>query len=216
MKLFIDSANVEEIQKAASTGLVDGVTTNPSLVAKSGQEFKQGLKRICDVISGPVSAEVTALDAPGMIEQGRSLAQIASNIVVKVPLTIEGLKATQAFSKDGIQTNVTLCFSTNQAYLAAKSGATYVSPFIGRLDDIGQEGMDLIGDIRAVYDQYGYSTQILAASIRHSEHVLQSLRYGADVATMPYAVFEKLIHHPLTSSGLDRFLDDWKKSGLSL
>lgn len=212
MKIFIDSANIEEIEKAAATGLVDGVTTNPSLVAKSGAKFEDLLKRICEVVDGPVSAEVTATDTDGMLKQGRELAQIHKNITVKVPLTWEGLRATKAFSQDGIQTNVTLCFSPTQALLAAKAGATFISPFVGRLDDIGQTGMDLIADIRMIYDNYGYSTEILVASVRHTEHFLTASKIGGDVATIPYKVFDSLLKHPLTDSGLAQFLKDWENA----
>ncbi len=216
MKIFIDSANLDELEKAAQTGMIDGVTTNPSLVAKSGVSFEKLLMRICELVPGPISAEVTALDAPGMIEEGRKLSKLHSNIVVKVPLTDAGLKATRILSQDGIATNVTLCFSPIQAYLAAKCGATYVSPFVGRLDDIGVAGMQLIQDIRKVYQNYGFTTQILVASVRHPEHVLQSIMMGADVATIPYNVFTKLAQHPLTEKGLNQFMADWKAAGLTL
>jgi transaldolase len=212
MKIFIDSAEIKEIEAAAATGLIDGVTTNPSLVAKSGVKFEDLLRRICELVNGPISAEVTAMDAPGMIREGQVLAKIHRNIVVKVPLTTEGLKATRAFSGDGIKTNVTLCFTAVQAWMAAKAGATYISPFVGRLDDIGEKGMDLIADIKKVYDNYGYQTQILVASIRHVEHVLESVRIGAHVGTMPYKVFSLLLNHPLTEKGLAQFLKDWESA----
>ncbi|MGE0616048.1 MAG: fructose-6-phosphate aldolase [Bacteriovoracia bacterium] len=210
MKIFIDSAELKEIEAAAKTGLIDGVTTNPSLVAKSGMKFEDLLRRICELVDGPISAEVTALDAPGMIEQGRKLAAMNRNIVVKIPLTFEGLKAAKIFAKEGIRTNVTLCFSPVQAMLAAKAGATYISPFVGRLDDIGHVGMDLIRDIKTCYDHYGYSTQILVASVRHVEHMVESIRIGAHVATIPYKVFSQLLDHPLTEIGLAKFMKDWE------
>jgi len=213
MKIFIDSADIKEIEKAAQTGLVDGVTTNPSLIAQqTGQKFEDILVKICELVDGPISAEVTALDASGMIEQGLKLSKIHKNITVKIPMTFEGLKACQKFSSQGIKTNVTLCFNTTQALLAAKSGATFVSPFVGRLDDIGQEGMLLIQDIKEVFYNYDFTTEILAASIRHSEHFLQAARMGADVSTIPYKVFEKLLSHPLTDKGLAQFLADWEKT----
>ncbi len=212
MKIFIDSAEIKELEAAAKTGLVDGVTTNPSLVAKSGVPFRILLQRICELINGPISAEVTSLQASEMIREGKELATIHRNIVVKVPLTMEGLKATAAFSSEGIRTNVTLCFSAVQAMMAAKAGATYISPFVGRLDDIGQDGMALIRDIKTVYQNYGFKTQILVASVRHVEHVLQAIEIGADVSTIPYKVFEQLVNHPLTDSGLARFLKDWENA----
>lgn len=210
MKIFIDTAELNEIEEAASTGLVDGVTTNPSLVAKAGVSFEKLLIRICEIVQGPISAEVTATDTAGMIKEGHSLAKIHKNIVVKVPLTFEGLKATKALRSEGIAVNVTLCFNTVQALMAAKAGATYISPFVGRLDDIGQNGMELIEDIMKVYRAYGVSTQVLVASVRHVEHVLAAARLGAHVATIPHGVFQKLLHHPLTESGLARFLKDWE------
>jgi transaldolase len=212
MQLFIDSANLDELKKAADSGLIDGVTTNPSLVAKEEGKFEDMLLRICEIIDGPISAEVVATDTQGMLDEGRNLAKIHPNIVIKLPLTQEGLKACKSFTAENVKTNVTLCFSPLQALLAAKAGATYVSPFIGRLDDIGQAGLDLIADIRGIFDNYGYETQILAASMRHVEHVLQSARMGADVATLPYSVFEKMFKHPLTTQGLETFLEDWKKA----
>ncbi len=214
MKLFIDTAELSEIEAAAKTGLIDGVTTNPSLVARAGIPFDTLLQRICELIDGPISAEVTELRAEGMIEQGRKLAKIHKNIVVKLPLTWEGLRACKTFSLEGIATNVTLCFTSVQALMAAKAGATYISPFVGRLDDIGQDGMGLIRDIRLAYDQYGYETQILVASIRHVDHVRQSIALGGDVGTLPYKVFQQLLAHPLTDSGLAKFMSDWKSAGL--
>jgi transaldolase len=214
MKLFIDSAEIKEIEAATATGLIDGVTTNPSLVAKAGVPFEKLLLRICELIDGPISAEVTEVAAEGMLTQGRKLAKLHRNIVIKLPLTWEGLKACRAFTNEGIQTNVTLCFTAVQAMMAAKAGATYISPFVGRLDDIGQDGMGLIGDIRQCYDQYGYKTQILVASIRHVDHVRQSLALGGDVGTLPYKVFQQLLSHPLTDSGLAKFMEDWKSAKL--
>ncbi len=211
MKFFIDSAVIEEIKTANDMGLVDGVTTNPSLVAKAGKDFHTLLKEICAIVNGPISAEVVALDAPSMLREGKELASLHKNIVVKVPLTEEGLKATKAFSKEGIKTNVTLCFSSNQALLAAKAGASYISPFIGRLDDISSDGMQVIREIRTIYDNYDYKTEILAASIRHPIHVRDAALIGADVATMPFKTFQQLAKHPLTDAGLKTFLADWEK-----
>ena len=214
MKFFIDSADVGELKNLAALGLVDGVTTNPSLIAKSGRNFLDVLREVCDFVEGPVSAEVTATDADGMIAEGRALAKIADNIAVKVPLTWAGLRACKTLSDEDTMVNVTLCFSANQALLAAKAGATFVSPFIGRLDDIGQDGMELIRDIRTIYDNYpDLETEILAASIRHPVHVTQVAKAGADVATMPPNVFKQLIDHPLTDKGLAGFLADWAKTG---
>jgi transaldolase len=207
MKLFIDSAEIKEIEAAAKTGLIDGVTTNPSLVAKAGVPFETLLQRICELINGP--------NADGMVTQGRKLAKLNKNIVIKLPLTWDGLKACRTFTDEGIKTNVTLCFTSVQAMMAAKAGATYISPFVGRLDDIGQDGMGLIGDIRQCYDQYGYKTQILVASIRHVDHVRQSLALGGDVGTLPYKVFQQLLSHPLTDSGLAKFMEDWKNAKLT-
>lgn len=211
MQFFIDSAELSEISDAHAMGLVDGVTTNPSLVAKSGKDFQTLLKEILEIVDGPVSAEVVALDASGMIREGKELASLHRNIVVKVPLTAEGLKATRSLSLEGIRTNVTLCFSANQALLAAKAGATYVSPFIGRLDDISEDGMKLIEDIRRIYDNYSMDTQILAASIRGPQHVRAAALIGADVATCPYKTLIQLVKHPLTDAGLETFLKDWQK-----
>jgi len=214
MKFFVDTADVKEIKELAATGLLDGVTTNPSLVAKAGRDFKTIIKEICELVPGPVSAEVSALDTEGMVAEGRTLAKIAPNVTVKVPLTWDGLKACKALTGDGTMVNVTLCFSTNQALLAAKAGATFVSPFVGRLDDIGLDGMELVAEIRAVYDNYtDLTTEILAASIRHVNHVKQAALIGADVATMPPAVLHALVKHPLTDKGLELFLADWKKTG---
>ncbi len=212
MKIFIDSGDTEEISKANDMGLVDGVTTNPSLVAKSGKPFRKLLDEILQIVDGPISAEVTALDAEGMLSQGRELAAIHRNIVVKVPLIAEGLKATRIFTEEGIHTNVTLCFSANQALLAAKAGATYVSPFVGRLDDIGSEGMQLIEDIKVIYDNYGFETQILTASARSPMHFLEAAKIGSDVITAPYSVLMSLLSHPLTEIGLKKFLADWEKA----
>lgn len=211
MKIFIDTASLDEIKKAAAMGLVDGVTTNPSLVAKQGGgEFKELLLRICEAVDGPISAEVISTDSAGMIREGRELAKLHRNIVVKIPLTTDGLVATKTLSGDGIKTNVTLCFSALQALLAAKAGASYISPFVGRLDDIATDGMQLIRDIREIYDNYGFTTEILVASIRHPIHVLEAAKIGADVGTMPYKVIEQLVKHPLTELGLKAFLKDWE------
>ncbi len=210
MKFFIDTANIEEIREAASLGIVDGVTTNPSLVAKEGRDFGQVLREIVSLVNGPISAEVTALDAPGMVKQGRELAAVHPNVVVKIPLTKEGLKACKTLRGEDIPVNVTLCFSASQAILAAKCGASYVSPFVGRLDDVSEVGMDLIRTIRAIYDNYGFETEILAASIRHPLHVVDSALAGADVATMPFKVMMQLYDHPLTDAGLKKFLADWE------
>ncbi|MBI1882713.1 MAG: fructose-6-phosphate aldolase [Chlamydiae bacterium] len=211
MKFFLDTADVKEIREGWNMGLVDGVTTNPSLVAKTGRKFKEVLEEICSFLSGPVSAEVVGIEAEGMVKEGRELAKIHKNIVVKIPLLKEGLKAVRILTQENIRTNVTLCFSSNQALLAAKAGATYISPFIGRLDDQGQVGMDLIRDIKTIYSNYGFKTEILVASIRHPIHILEAAKIGADVATMPFEVLDKLLKHPLTDIGLKKFLDDWKK-----
>jgi len=216
MKLFLDTAELAEIKPLAETGLVDGITTNPSLIAKSGKGMRETLVAICQLVRGSVSAEVTATDAPGMIAEGKHLAAIAPNITVKVPLTWEGLKACRALSREGHKVNVTLCFQPVQAMLAAKAGATFISPFIGRLDDAGQDGMGLIREIRAIYGQQGYQTEILAASIRNVTHVRDSAIAGADVATLPPAIFRQLIAHPLTDKGLAAFLEDWKKTGQTI
>jgi transaldolase len=211
MKIFLDTANLDEIRAGMALGLVDGVTTNPSLVAKEKCRFKPRVLEICELVKGPVSAEVTATDYDGILKEGRELAGWSEYVVVKVPLIAEGLKAIKTLSAEGIKTNCTLCFSLNQAYLAAKAGATYVSPFIGRLDDIGHDGMELIAEMRQVWDQYGFETEILAASLRHPAHVRQALLYGADVSTIPFKTFEQMVKHPLTDKGLKAFLDDWEK-----
>jgi transaldolase len=214
MKFFVDTADVAEIKELAETGLLDGVTTNPSLVAKAKRDFKEIIAEICAVVPGPVSAEVAATDLAGMLKEGRVLAKIAKNVAVKVPLTWDGLKACRALTAEGTMVNVTLCFSANQALLAAKAGATFISPFVGRIDDTGHDGMELLRDIRAIYDNYGeLNTQILAASIRNVLHVKQAALIGAEVATVPPAVLRALVHHPLTDKGLDQFVADWKKTG---
>jgi len=210
MKLFIDSANLEEIKKANALGVLDGVTTNPTLLAKEKQKPLEQLKKICKEVAGPVSAEVIALNAVDMIKEARQLSKLSDNIVIKIPSTVEGLKATKELTSSGIKTNLTLCFSASQALLVAKAGATYVSPFVGRLDDISFEGMDLIKDIKLIYGQYNIPTQIIVASIRHPLHFVEAARIGADVSTVPYAVIEKLMQHPLTDIGIKRFLEDWK------
>jgi transaldolase len=214
MKFFVDTADVAEIKELAATGLLDGVTTNPSLVAKAKRDFKEIIAEICAAVPGPVSAEVAATELDGMLKEGRALARIAKNVTVKVPLTWAGLKACKALTSEGTMVNVTLCFSANQALLAAKAGATFVSPFIGRLDDIGLNGMDLIREIRTIYDNYSaLKTEILAASIRHVGHVREAALIGADVATVPPVVLKALVAHPLTDKGVDMFLADWKKTG---
>jgi transaldolase len=211
MKLFIDSANLKEIREAAAMGLVDGVTTNPSLVSKEGRPFRQMIEEICKIVDGPISAEVTAVECEGMLREGRELAKIHPNIVVKVPLIPEGLKAARIFNEEGTRTNVTLCFSANQALLAAKAGAFIVSPFVGRLDDISEDGMGLIRQIVAIYKNYQFKTQVLVASVRHPIHVVDAALLGADIATMPYVVMMQLVKHPLTDIGLKKFLADWEK-----
>ncbi len=216
MKFFIDTANLAEIKEAAELGMIDGVTTNPSLVAKEGDvDFKEHIAAICSIVDGDVSAEVTALDTEGMVREGRELASIAPNVVIKCPLTLDGLKATRIFRAEGTKVNVTLCFSAAQALLAAKAGASYISPFIGRLDDVGQDGMQLIRDIVQIYDNYGFATEVLAASIRHPMHIVDCALAGADVATIPFKVIQQLVKHPLTDKGLEGFMADWKKSGRS-
>ena len=212
MKIFLDTAIINEIREAASMGLVDGVTTNPSLVAKERRNYNELLLEICDVIDGDISAEVIATDFDGMMSEARDLAKLHENIVVKVPLTMNGLKAVKALADENIRTNVTLCFSPTQALLAAKAGAYIISPFVGRLDDVATSGMDLISQIKTIYSNYGFSTQILVASIRHPLHVVEAAMIGAEIGTMPYDVFTKLIKHPLTDIGLERFLSDWKKA----
>jgi len=217
MKFFVDTADTDAIRDLAATGLIDGVTTNPSLVAKTGRDFTEVVREICSLVDGPVSAEVTATDAQTMVEEGRKLAAIADNVAVKVPLTWDGLKACRALTQGGTMVNVTLCFSANQALLAAKAGASFVSPFIGRLDDIGEEGMLLIREIRTIFDNYdALSTEILAASIRSEMHVKQCALAGADVATVPPQVLEDLVKHPLTDKGLAAFLADWEKTGQTI
>ncbi len=217
MKFFVDTADVDEIRELAETGLLDGVTTNPSLVAKTGRDFKETIKEICAIVDGPVSAEVAAIDADGMVTEGRVLAEIASNVTIKVPLTFDGLKACRTLTQSGTMVNVTLCFNANQALMAAKAGATFVSPFIGRLDDIGLDGMELISEIRMIYDNYdALETQVLAASIRSPNHVKISALAGADVATVPPGVLRDLIKHPLTDKGLEMFTADWNKTGQSI
>jgi transaldolase len=216
MQFFVDTAEIADIKKLHEMGLLDGVTTNPSLVAKSGRDFKEVIKEICAVVPGPVSAEVTSTDFDTMMQEAHVLAKLAENVVVKVPLTVDGLKACKKLSSEGTKVNVTLCFSPNQALLAAKCGATYISPFIGRLDDINLDGVELIEQIRQIYDNYAFSTQILAASIRSPNHVTEVAMAGADVATIPPAVIYKLFDHPLTKSGLDAFVKDWKSTGQSI
>jgi transaldolase len=216
MKFFVDTADVAEIRDLNETGLLDGVTTNPSLIMKAGRPMQQVIKEICDIVEGEVSAEVAAIDFDGMMREGEKLAAIAPNVAVKVPLTWDGLKACRALRQAGHKVNVTLCFSANQALLAAKAGATFISPFVGRLDDINNNGMELIEDIRTIYDNYDFDTQILAASIRSPNHVTQAALAGADVATVPAAVLKSLVKHPLTDKGLESFLADWKKTGQSI
>lgn len=211
MKFFIDTANINEIKEAASLGMLDGVTTNPSLVAKEGKDFRKLLNEILEVVDGPVSAEVISTNYDGILKEAKELAAIHKNIVIKVPLIKEGLKAVKTLSEQGTKTNVTLCFSPMQALLAAKAGATYISPFVGRLDDISHNGMDLIAQIVQIYKNYGFPTQVLVASIRHPLHLLDAALMGADVATMPFNVINKLFNHPLTDIGLESFLKDWKK-----
>lgn len=213
MRIFIDSADLNELRQAADLGLCDGVTTNPTLIAKSGLDFKQVLAEIVQLIPGPISAEVVATEAKQMLAEADVLAKLHPNIVIKLPLTPEGLKACKHLSARQVKTNVTLCFQAGQALLAAKAGATYISPFIGRLDDVSEDGMKLIRDIKEIYRNYGYKTQILAASVRHPRHVIEAALAGADVATIPLKVLEQLYKHPLTDKGLASFLDDWKKSG---
>ncbi|MEO0412311.1 MAG: fructose-6-phosphate aldolase [Pseudomonadota bacterium] len=216
MKFFVDTANVDDIRDMSATGLLDGVTTNPSLIHKSGRDFMDVTKEIASIVDGPVSAETVALDHETMLKEGLKLAKIADNIAVKVPLTLDGLKTCKALRSEGIMVNVTLCFSANQALLAAKADATFISPFVGRHDDVSFDGMDLIADIRTIYDNYDFDTEILVASIRHPVHVLESARIGADVATMPADVIRKLFNHPLTDKGLDGFLKDWAATGQTI
>lgn len=212
MKIFLDSANLDELRKAAEWGILDGVTTNPSLIAKEGRPIHDQIRAICEIFEGDISAEVVATDVKAMVEEGRSLARIHENVVVKVPLTRDGIQATSRLSKEGIRLNVTLCFSAAQALLAAKAGAYIISPFVGRLDDIGIEGMDLISSITKIYRNYGFQTQVLAASIRSPIHVIEAAKAGADIATMPFKVLDSLFNHPLTDKGLAQFLKDWEKA----
>jgi len=213
MKFFIDTANIEEIKQSHELGLLDGVTTNPSLISKENREFKGLLKEICQIVDGPVNAEVVSKDAPGMIAEARDLTKIADNIVVKIPLIEEGLKAVKALTAEDIKTNVTLCFSAVQALMAAKAGASYISPFVGRLDDISQRGMELVEQTVTIYENYGYDTEVIVASIRSPLHVLDAALMGADISTVPFKVMQQLIKHPLTDIGLEKFLADWKKMG---
>lgn len=216
MKFFVDTADTAEIRDLADSGLVDGVTTNPSLIHKSGRDFLEVVKEIAGIVKGPVSAEVVALDHAGMMREAEIVRKIADNIAVKVPLTIDGLKTCKALTDDGTMVNVTLCFSANQALLAAKAGATFISPFVGRHDDVGFDGMQLISDIRIIYDNYDFRTEILVASVRHPIHILEAARIGADVMTAPPAVIRQLVKHPLTDKGIEGFLADWAKTGQSI
>ena len=216
MKFFADTAEIDDIKELAATGLLDGVTTNPSLIMKSGRDFHEVTREICGIVAGPVSAEVVALDHPGMMREAEILRKIADNVCIKVPMTMDGLKTCKALTNDGSMVNVTLCFSANQALLAAKAGATFVSPFVGRHDDNGFDGMELIGDIRLIYDNYDFRTEILVASVRHGIHVLQAAKIGADVMTAPPAVIKALIKHVLTEKGIEGFLADWAKTGQTI
>lgn len=211
MQIFLDTGSVKEVQDAADIGILDGVTTNPSLIAKEGKDFFTTIKQIAKIVKGPVSAEVISTDYAGMIKEAEKISKLAKNVVVKIPLLPDGIKAVKTLSKKGIKTNVTLCFSANQALLAAKAGATYISPFVGRMDDIGQDGIEIVDEIRQIYDNYDFKTQILFASTRHPQHVKQAALVGADACTMPYAIFQKLFKHPMTDIGLEKFLADWKK-----
>lgn len=213
MKFFIDTANVEEIREAHSMGMADGVTTNPTLIAREGKDFEPLVKEICEIVDGPVSAEVIALDTAGMVREARDLAKLHENVVIKIPMTVDGLKATRTLADEGIRTNVTLVFSPLQALMAAKSGATYVSPFVGRLDDLAQSGMELVEQIVRIYENYEFGTEVIVASIRNPLHVLESALMGADIATIPFNVLSKLAAHPLTDKGIRAFMDDWKKAG---
>jgi transaldolase len=212
MKLFVDTGSIKDVESIAALGILDGVTTNPSLLAKEPGDFRQNLKRICEIVQGPVSGEVTATDFAGMLQQGHDIAKIDAHMVVKVPLTRDGIRACKALSGEGIRVNVTLCFSAAQALLAAKAGATYISPFVGRLDDIATNGMELIREIVAIYDNYEFTTEILVASCRHPIHVVEAAKMGADIATCPPAVIEQMFNHPLTTIGLEKFLKDWEKA----
>jgi transaldolase len=216
MKFFADTAEVKDIKELHELGLLDGITTNPSLIAKSGRNIKDVIREICEIVPGPVSAEVASTTYDQMMAEGRTLAKLADNVVVKLPMTLDGLRGIKTLTSEGIKVNVTLCFSANQALLAAKAGATYISPFIGRLDDINIEGMDLIRDIRTIYDNYAFTTEILAASIRSPNHVTQAALAGADIATIPPAVIKKLADHPLTTKGLEAFVKDWKSTGQTI
>ena len=216
MKFFVDSADIKQIEDLIPTGLIDGVTTNPSLIAKNGDDMAKTIKDICALVSGPVSAEVTATDSDKMLEEGQYLASLAKNVTIKVPLTINGLKTCKALRAQGTQVNVTLCFSATQALLAAKAGASFISPFVGRLDDIGEKGMDLIEDIVVIYENYGFETEVLVASVRSKQHVIDAAIIGAHVATLPPKVIYELYEHPLTDKGLKAFLDDWNKTGQSI
>lgn len=211
MKLFLDTANIDEIREAAALGVLDGVTTNPSLMAKEDGDYRAMLAEICEIVQGPVSAEVVADDTEEMLRQGRELAKISDHIVIKVPLVAEGIKAVATFAAENIKTNVTLCFSANQALIAAKAGASYISPFVGRVDDVGQNGMQIVSEIIEVYENYAFPTQVLVASVRHVQHVLEAARMGADVATVPFKVIMQMLKHPLTDIGLKKFAEDWEK-----
>ena len=216
MKFFVDTANIKEIENLISTGFVDGVTTNPSLIAKQGDDMAETIKAICSIVSGPVSAEVTATEFSKMLEEGEYLASLAKNVAVKVPLTVDGLKTCKALRENNTMVNVTLCFSAAQALLAAKAGATFISPFVGRLDDIGEKGMDLIDDIVVIYENYGFDTEVLVASVRSKQHLIDAAVIGAHVATLPPKVIYEIYEHPLTDKGLKAFLDDWAKTGQSI
>lgn len=211
MKFFIDTANLAEIREAAAIGILDGVTTNPTLIAREKRVFQELILEICQLVDGPVNAEVISLDSEGMIREGRELAKLHPNVCVKIPMTVEGLKAVKVFSGEGVMTNVTLIFQPLQALMAARAGASFVSPFVGRLDDIGETGMDLVADIRRIYDAYALETEIIVASVRHPIHVLEAARIGADISTIPFKVIQQLSHHPLTEKGIAQFLEDWKK-----
>ena len=211
MKIFLDTANVDQIREANDWGIIDGVTTNPSLIAREGRDFREVVEEICSIVNGPISAEVVSLDAKGMVKEGRELAKIHENINIKIPMTPEGLKATKALSRRGIKTNVTLVFSANQALLAAKAGATFVSPFVGRLDDNGHDGMQVVRDIVQIYLNYAFDTEIITASVRHPIHVLEAAKAGSHIATVPWKVLQLMVKHPLTDAGIEKFLADWEK-----